>query len=108
MLRFAEGWGGYGAIQLRLRRDKNQPMSNEGVLLSLVAEMLDAAYESGLKEGLSGLRTVQLNLKKNPKVGRNYLDHTIKRLTERLSPAAQKDMAIRFGDRWEPAPKRRR
>lgn len=103
----------YGRIVLEKRysKDPSNPLSNGGALLTMVAEMLDIAYEKGIEEGLSDLRTVWLNMKSRKygqkKMLLRYLDNAIKRLTERLSPEAQKDMAARFGDKPKKAQRRR-
>lgn len=95
---------GYGRIILDMRYSKDpfNPLSNHGALASMVGEMLDLAYEKGIEEGLADLRTVRLNMRsrkyRQTKMLLNYLDTSIARLTERLNPVAQKDMAVRFGD----------
>lgn len=103
---------GYGSTVLELRPRKqpqgeDRPVPYQYRLLVLIAEMLDRAYDMGIEEGLTDLRTVRLNLKGHPKMLRNFIEDSIKRLTERLSPEEQKVMAARFGDKPK-APKKAR
>lgn len=81
---------GYGRVLLEKRtKDPAQfYLSNGGVLLNMVAELLDLAYEKGVEEALIDLRTIRLNMRSPHPAARKavmtYTDNAIKRLEERI------------------------